>query len=149
MTNKLEELKQVIQEANPEIMELKFGCRVLCKDKTRVIYSDKSKKQWWLCLENNYQERFKKYLVKTDEGNFGLGDGEYADYEGVEEIIGRDIQLVDVLIALKEKWLKGAGFSLEIKQRDLIRIWNLKGTLDNQSEETINLLHSILCVNTK
>lgn len=132
MTNKLEELKEVIQLANPEIMELKRGCLLATEDGLGYYNED---------FEISYVHKGTKHEVMYFKSNeFGRKEVNEVNFE----ILGRPITLSDILIALHKKWLNGAGFSLELKQRDLIRIWNLKETLDNQSEETISFLYELL-----
>jgi len=73
---------------------LTFGCEIFCeKDNlNRVLISNKKNNRWWLELSlMNYREKFPKYLVQTDEGTLGLGDGECADYQSKIEILGHPI----------------------------------------------------------
>lgn len=73
-----DQLKQVIQEANPGIMDLKFGCEVLKGDvRTRVVGLD-GRVVFFSPLINNQNTEFVEHLT----------------------ILGRPIRLADVLLAI-------------------------------------------------
>lgn len=161
---KLEQLTKKIQELVPEIMELKFGCLVrdFQHDTCFVLHNDEGTiiAYAW-CGDKHYfppdfyysDEDKKKNRVKKfnkDE------DGKYEF-----EILGRDIQLADCVIAISESGtlLRGSikdetleKFGLWFKDVQswsvgdlLLCFWNNK-TLHQQSPETIDFLHSILCL---
>ena len=151
MTN-LQKLTALIVEAVPSIMELKMGCRILNK-KTEQVFtiSHRTIIGGAICLNGFYEDNttwvWEKYIH-----NF--------------EILGRDITLEDVSIALQKKeskmereyervilltcddeldgyfeiaeleW-KGIKSGSEIK-------WLPNTPLSDQSEETINKLLEIL-----
>src|ERR1044072_8005570 len=79
----LEALKAKIVEAVPEIMELKFGCRVKNKPfgYERVIAEVTPETVYYVLCGADFKEHF-------DDGKF--------------EILGRDITLADVLLAGRE-----------------------------------------------
>jgi hypothetical protein len=136
---KLQELKNKIIEFNPEIKELKFGCDIEMESEGIVQYV------------GNYSP--------TDEDCYFDGDIEPI-YNEKYTIIGRDITLEDVLIALEKKEddfaVRANGlfmFENRIINRNFTGFnyddddlyWKLGKSLDNQSKETINFLHEILC----
>jgi hypothetical protein len=144
MTQKLQELKMKIAEYNPDIMELKEGC----------ILVNKKDAEAHKILRNVLGGDI--FIATT---NLGLKCKEinreyiYKDCE----IIGRDINLEDILMALGidcDNVEKKFGFRKAIE--DLIFGWFDKKTkrfeswifgkpLHEQDEPTINLLHNILC----
>jgi len=143
MTNKLEKLTELLADKT-----LSFGCRVKYKDVIRTIYADKKNRQWWLCFENKYPERFKKYLIQTKEGNFGIGDGEYADYENNIEILGHPITLERVLMKMPEKYLitersENGGTIIHPKLDSLLTLWEFGKPLSEQKPEVIDFLFEI------
>ena len=78
-------LVEAIQKAVPEIMELKFGCKVKHNnDILRVTFS--------------WEKQGKKLLDCITEDNMNT---QLKNYEGNIEILGRDINLDDVLKAIK------------------------------------------------
>lgn len=122
MTSNLEQLKKKIQEANPEIMEVKFGCEIRTPFTTYVIGKHTPDKEnvieilgrpirladVLLALENEYQAQDKSYAV---------------DGEGTFIFVNKDVEMT---------WVNGS--------------WNLKSdSLDKQSPETINFLMELLC----
>lgn len=132
-----EKLKKVIQEANPEIMELKFGCEI----STDIFPS--------------YPLEFtvvnKEY--KTDVLICVNDDGEliFISFEDCE-ILGRPIRLADVLLAMGQKispqyglW-RQEGFYIWAGNKE--SLWNVKDdNLDNQLDETKTFLINLLCKN--
>lgn len=127
-------LKQIIQEANPEIMELKFGCEIMIsedkKDTEYIMLSGA-----FCCL---------KYYVSK-----------IIDIRGMIKnitILGRPIRLADVLLTLGEKYgMDGTGMLLERQYGTSaydcagMRTWNLKDdNLDNQTKETKEFLIKLL-----
>ncbi len=134
----IQKLKKVIQEANPEIMELKFGC------------------------EFKYQDRLHR-IVQKIKGNMYLGgDGKIWSYEMLTqakylEILGRPIRLADVLLALEEQVkinMRDSKREVELlsnnmeylwaETKNIIKYWNLKKDFDNQSDKCKELLVKIL-----
>lgn len=129
----MEELKKVIQSANPEIMELKFGCVVkkINSNSPRIIVGVGEK---FLYLKH------------------GNGATSYRK-EDVLIVIGRPITLADVLISTNNSLydvslIKGNNDCLLIGHRDLelskFVKWNLKETLEGQSPECIDFLKKLL-----
>lgn len=128
MENKLQKLKEVIWKANPEIMELKFGCEVVAGNELHNVIK-----------KPNY---FGKEEMTTICGQM------IRDWKVLPEkaqILGRKITLFDYLVLLKkvgynstEEWLKVLG--------RVVDIWEYN-YLDELPEETVNFLHSLLVKN--
>ncbi len=143
--NKLKEIREKCIEANPEIVELKFGCELkiwVQKDwKKQHPFPDdmELKRAMFVGVEDSqymvYAEKEKMALRHTKK----VFDREY-------KIIGRPIHLADVLLVIEPIAIKRDLSDLLLKfiiGSDYM--WNLKDdNLDNQSEETINFIHSLL-----
>lgn len=128
--DKYEQLKQVIQRANPEIMELKFGCEVKAG---KIIVCDYRK------LTNDYAMNVVDPYGYTR--TYIVQDVNSKEYKG--QVLGRPIRLADVLEAIRvtniEKWN-----SLTLP--DVAAYWYLlDDNLDHQSEETKQFLIDLLC----
>ena len=138
-----EKLKEIIIKAVPEIVELKFGCRVIIKEKGCVINHLTPYGEW--LFSSNYLGR---------PAFYNLSEYKY-------KIIGRSITLEDVLVASKfitpKKTLCVDGYGLfsweywetsEIdcgKWEEIEGVeWQLNQPLDNQSEQTIEFLYNLL-----
>lgn len=85
-----EKLKKVIQEAVPEIMELKMGCKVKDNYGNELSYCGKRK------------DGSREFQVMSD-GNF-ISEIEENDFNG--KILGRPIRLADVLVAIGSSKVK-------------------------------------------
>jgi len=106
MDNNLEELKQIIIKANPSILDLKFGCKV--KTETVVIEGKIIRS-----LSNDRVE----VLVEGINNQIILKNQ-------IAEILGRDITLSDVLVALGKKNLK---IAIVVEENNLIiNYWDSK-----------------------
>lgn len=138
---KIKELREIIIKANPEIVELKFGCR----------------------LKNKYQSDDNPYQIKTFIKKSGKlykcreFDGrDFHSEPDTFEIIGRPITLVDVLKSMQGKSTKCIGVDMNgyflntnLQATDLIQLddrWDLSKDLDNQPKETLTFLHNLLCL---
>ena len=82
MTNQkyIEEIRKVCIKANPEILELKFGCRIGNKRKYRLEYVGFNNRQHCLVLWKDGEQSLL-----------------FVDNVKQEEILGRPITLADVL----------------------------------------------------
>jgi len=171
-------LKEIIQEANPEIMELKFGCEILLKSPNELESYEGGFKRpkhtgntnfydaWTLVgIERNSRET-QDYRYYFTVGSFGYSnslvniDIEPKLYKkmldlGKIKILGRPIQLADVLMAIgKKKMIGVSGSGLEEPNLLIIAIegksiaWNLSLDLDSQSDEVKEFLIGLL-VNNK
>lgn len=119
--NKLNKLKEVIQKANPSILDIKSGCKTL---------EDNG-----ICLDGDY-------WAYNINGNWSIVD----NYDGTT-VLGREITLADVLIAIEKKGLNDQIEYYNILMKLIMsnnRIWNLTQDLDHQSEEVIDFLYDIL-----
>jgi hypothetical protein len=133
MNDKYEQLKSVIQAANPEIMELKFGCEI-----------------------DNDSGFIEKIVADVGDGSYLMldADNQPFRYHGIllkKHIKGRPIRLADVLFALGEKFdskkltVDLAGGFQKIGTGWLLCRWNLADdNLDNQSEEMKSCLIELL-----
>lgn len=155
-----EQLKQVVQQANPEILELKFGCEVKYQgEKTTVVSSETD----FFAHRPNHTMGKAQYMVITPSVH-----GNNTIYEGDLEvkILGRPIRLADVLLAVQESDNKpmyfncgsdGAFYEVDYTYPDGNHCviehkglgagvgWNLRDdNLDNQSEETKEFLIDLL-----
>lgn len=147
--NKLQFIREKCIDANPEIVELKFGCEL---------------------YHHNYHKNAKIYEVRatgngdivrydTDKGHSFYSD-EVAEGKigrnGLKEIwiiIGRPITLSDVLLAMgktnneQRVSMRTDGTIVFVnvitEQTENCR-WNLKETFENQSKETISFIYGIL-----
>ena len=164
--NKLQQLKAKIQELVPDIMKLKFGCEVIIQDEEFenkqeigkfIRLDDKDGKDIWADVAVN-----RMVLVS--------GWWKYKVLEGmfVKEILGRPITLEDVLRAIYLNdpdvgnhfaVMAGGNITLDEfceveKAVDLFRdyeeenldniYYNIGSPLQDQSEETIDFLHSLI-----
>ncbi len=141
MKTKLEELRKEIIKSNPDIVELKlFECEVYCE-------------QCWEDSNGNYHDEY-GIIIKNDlnvDKETGLeiqiaGGGRIL-YGEPTEIIGRDINLEDILKCYKEVFRKNYGgiFRTEANLLEVLSIWELGKPLHEQSEATINALHNLIC----
>jgi len=150
-----DKLKQVIQKANPEIMELKFGCEIL-----RYKEEPKDRKYKVITDIGFAANKEKVWINSVPFGSMSLPTeilkSELADKTGDWIILGRPIRLADVLLAIgnmdfginsKGVFIVYQG-SNDLSHRDFSQTdyaWNLKdNNLDNQSEATKQFLIDIL-----
>jgi len=123
-----QEIIKKIIAAVPEIVKLKFGCRVLHKGIEKVMTS--------------YHKDYKEIIVA----------GSYKYYIKIKEvkILGRPITLEDVLVAInktkKEIELKSKGilFYIDDKTNQEIINWKLNKPFHEQSDETKELIGNLL-----
>jgi hypothetical protein len=140
MKDKIEAIKKVVVEANPSILNLDFGCEI--QDETGFI------------------DTVVRVFPKSPDGEIvvktltflGPGDGVYISKC---KILGRPIRLADVMAAVAKtgKIIRYMSLCaddrtpicLSTKENEGI-VWNLlKDDLREQTPETIDFLHSILC----
>jgi len=165
-------LKEVIQKANPEIMELKFGCKIIWKPSEEE------------CLKDKEGSHHRHYTITRDDltqGDAVLGQSTCKIIKVMEEdfadtsyrtlynddivkekgytILGRPITLADVLLALSkakldyEYWVTSDGHFYHTEREDgdgnheispTGEYYNLKEDLDNQLDETKQFLINLL-----
>ncbi len=132
----LEKIKLACQKANPSILELKFGCRILVqlpnldhilKTIVAVGYNG--------AIRFNYAPFWStKEQIKFDRGF---------------EILGRFIQLADILFMFQKLKLnayvqESGKFHCEGYSTAPGIIWNLLEPLDNQKPEVWDFIYSLL-----
>ena len=150
-----DKLKQVIQKANPEIMELKFGCEIL-----RYKEEPKDRKYKVITDIGFAANKEKVWINSVPFGSMSLPTeilkSELADKTGDWIILGRPLRLADVLIAMKSKldsWTYSVNLDGAFQKKDVTWImceWNLQdNNLDNQSEATKQFLIDILVKTAK
>lgn len=143
MTN-IEIIKAACAKANPEIMEISFGCDLKRNDQYGSIYK---------CVnEHGFANNNKKVWLNSVP--FGAMEVERERIgKGLDfEILGRPITLQDVLLALEnvEKYILvdviGNMYTHDANDGSLIDegIWNLRASLEDQSEETLQFLADLL-----
>lgn len=126
--NKLKELKEAIIKANPEIVELKFGCivEIECKKETVV--------------GRMFRELNGGIDLISTSGVAYTTNPKNKKTPQLTKIIGRPITLADVLIALEliepPPYMAGANIALKWDKH--------KNSLDNQADITISTLHKLL-----
>jgi hypothetical protein len=141
-----EEVRAKVIEAVPDILELKFGCRVV-----------------WRTIPGIYVgENF----AGNDIVYMDFGRQAKITYGEFEEIIGRPITLSDVLIAIKKNIglyddtpCRPYPYDATLEEQEDVRIhntaverwmimlktWNLTKNYEDQSEATLRFIHSIIC----
>ncbi len=163
MTN-LEKLKEIIQKANPEIMELKFGCEVEVRMSDDPYYKNGIYKAVVGRIEPDslivmFVDKENKRLLKLKKTKSNY----WATKKQIIKSLGRPIRLADVLIAMNKAKIDSAiqdygcfmldredeiGDSIEwqeITSNGERRHWNLqKDNLDDQPKETIDFLYNLL-----
>jgi len=145
----IDKLKQVIQKANPEIMELKFGCRIIEKRTTLgwkgIIMSETGQsKAYSKAYSKNFSKDTDEYYIYYPES---VGISSWLKTDEIKSL-GRPIRLADVLIVIEklDKALHFCHLAKELCARGgLLELWNLKdNNLDSQSDETKQFLIDIL-----
>ncbi len=137
--NKYEQLKKVIQEANPEIMELKFGCEFTYQGLTPK-YSGSYFVSW-------VDKKGDIYCSKP-----GIEESEYFGSKSFEvegnnmQILGRPIRLADVLLAVDKSYRAKRMAGIDQNRLKVLWQWDLRDdNLDHQGEETKQFLIDLLC----
>jgi len=131
--SKLQELTAAIQKAGPEIMELKFGCKVKLLSEPEHFITITGLEDDENCLCGAYSRT--GMLEAIDDIN---DKDEY-------KILGRDINLEDVMMCFGESKLLNNDKVMDLVLGGYNYSWTLGKPLHEQSEKTINLLHSIIC----
>jgi hypothetical protein len=134
---KYEQLKKVIQEANPEIMESKFGCKI--ETKIGEFISKHGRADNILACT---------VIDVTDDGFLTTSTydrARIAKKSEITKILGRPIRLADVLLAASKVFSPE-----EYKKRDdtflgVVLRWNPKDdNLDHPSDETKQFMIDLL-----
>jgi hypothetical protein len=152
--NNYDKLKSIIQEANPEIMELKFECELLWRYNKgdnrnvvkKIIGYDRDRAEFETADGSGYR---KSEIEKGRTKHYATGkDDAYLTN------LGRPIRLADVLLGIRlncpDDYFVGLmGNYYKWVDGDLILIsapmWNLRDdNLDHQSDETKQFLINLL-----
>ena len=121
---KYNQLRKEIIRICPDIVELKFGCRVVSQVKDATQTFNNTLIGCKIIGANCYPT---------------VSNGSVHE-DRIIEIIGRSITLEDCLIAFEPKWSW-------TEAQKLYRLWQLNKPLQKQDDETINFLHSLICNN--
>lgn len=135
-------IKEKCIEANPEIMELKFGC-----------YINPSVDSVWYVLHELVGGYVNAIEIVQDEEHLVYGAKTRIF---PKEILGRPIRLADILIAIEKVKLGDVYYSIrtggeiikgniETSYEEEVSFWNLRtDNLDQQSPECIEFLENLL-----
>jgi len=148
---KYNELKNAIIKMCPDIVKLRWSCKMEFENDIWSIY---------IANTNNETGIFE--IVNT-VGEIKRISKEMIDFDKTIKIIGRDITLADILglftsIAMPELCLSVYGLSpqkataellltriAKLKQKERIILWNLANdNLDNQSDDTKKFLYKLI-----
>lgn len=140
--NHKEELRKKIIKVCPDILDLKFGCQVT------VDFDKDNKQKGWFFIDKD-KEKILFYDENTDSCKHLWGTK--------FKIIGRPIQLSDILRAINKKlvpindsyYITDDGGIHKLKCSDdegceYCSEWNLEKPYNEQSEETIKFLYNLL-----
>ena len=139
-TKPIEEIRKACIEANPEIMELKFGCEVkhLVGDELlgTVVGTEDTKQILYITYALHYPNKTSVLHWHTENC----------------KILGRAIRLTDVLLAIPKHGLElnsSANFLyceyVDGKNEEVHFDWNFqKDRLEDQSEETLSFIANLL-----
>ena len=130
---KYSKLKKIIQKANPDIMKLKFGCRI---------------------VTNQYKQFGIATLIKEDKiagdnGDWNVLISGCIMYQNEKDfkVIGRPIRLTDIFLALEKNSIYNVCYSIS-GQGDNYSTnipWKIEDDdLDHQSDKTKRILYNLL-----
>lgn len=145
MNNNLQKLTEEIQSLVPEICELKFGVCFIEKE-TGIGYQI-------VAIDFFINKNIPFDVIARKEGT---KDFSTFSSEWVEEnckIIGRDITMLDVMIAINKRGISDTsnyclfedGYLGEVAGREMICHTNLSKPLHLQKQETIDNLTNLIC----
>jgi hypothetical protein len=134
----------------PEIMELKFGCRVAMECVSC------GKMQTYLVIRHTDDVRysdglFRQYRLHATDDNC-LSNTSWTDIKDCQEnwetveILGRPITLADVLRTMGDKMhhtREDFDYEMTFLEK-LIEMWNLSKPYEDQDESVHRFLHSVL-----
>lgn len=147
--SKLNQLQEAIIERVPEIRELKFGCKVLIKDSANYAAVE-------ITIDNGMTV-YPEHNALCMDGNlfYPISDQDQDNMVYIDKIIGRDITLADVLLAISEtpRAVGHSNIRIGYVYGDfLVAInvgkqffWKPDKPLHLQDEETIDFLHDVIC----
>jgi hypothetical protein len=138
----IEAIRAACIAANPEIVELKFGCKVKLALRTGFHAAYLKKFDTNQFTFDGFQK------LMSDKENGWIDIGEYYEKNNEWEIIGRPIRLADVLLVVEQipnAYSRTAQF--EINAKNICKRWDMRtDDLTQQSDETIVFIHSLLAV---
>jgi len=136
MEDQIKKIREACITINPEIMQLKFGCKINIREDKNAIFTHMDNEYiYWLDAENH----------NCDEDSALLKDLNF-------EIIGRPIRLADVcavlngsIINLKNPVMEVQIEMIQSKYAGIVSCWNLlKDDLELQNEFTISTIARII-----
>jgi len=143
----IEAIRKACVKVNPEIVELKFGCKLKliyenCSSNEIVLYAEFSKK-------NNIVPS--SILLLSDQIMQPVTENKFT-FDGIDiykyKIIGREIGLADVLMTIRKiHWYKNWEIIKTFRTTmldELCDLWNLTKPFSIQSEETIRFIYLLL-----
>ncbi len=135
----LKEIREKVIAANPEIVELKFGCEIQAPfEDVRVLVSLYTRPNG----SHHLRTQAKDYSAFYDHK--GLTTEDIEKYT----IIGRPIRLADILLVLPfPTYLKTMGEYVRLNTEDseTAELWDLKqDDLNAQSDYTLQFIHKLL-----
>lgn len=148
MTIKQQYIDTIIEaciKANPSIKDLVFGCEIKTRWNSKAIILGKSKRK------STKTEEWYRYMHGVTSSTLVMG--------AIIEIIGRQIQLPDVLLAIdklysqpmfidQSGWFWGQEKRTVTLQETILKPtgieFKVKETLENQSEETLKFISELL-----
>jgi len=140
----LDKINAACVKANPAILELKFGCKLSDGQEEKIIVDANG--QYWCCNDGT---KFNRAALMSYE----KGDRVFLNWK-VFFILGRDIQLADVLLALHKEFT--SDLSLYEAMDKLIhpiwgngkirfeQKWNLLKPLHEQDDPTLFFIADLL-----
>lgn len=146
----VQEIREKCVAANPEIAELKFGCW--------VKYRNEELDRRTIALAREFEQDGFLFVPVMPFGKVQDSWEVYCPEIRTLEIIGRPVRLADVLLAMLDNYMApniglGTGsdgdclwwFDKEHSKAAIL--WNLRADdLEQQSDETISFIHSLLFV---
>ena len=136
MNDKIKIIREACIKANPEIVELKFGCEV---KKDGEVYTVTIVKD-----TGTFKNTLEDYLLCVSKSGQAAALEKWVRIE----IIGRPIRLPDILLVIPEKFgwaVMGKKYCFFSENGTPICDWNLKDdNLEHQSPETIKFINDIL-----
>jgi len=159
MKDKIQKIRKACIKANPEIVELKFGCEVMIrkyKGNDVDMLNGAISKPVQVVSGGGYTDGFNLVHYINNFGDISVDkdrkpeneDGEFTYGKSrIKKIIGRPIRLADIfwtieflIPKMKIVWDARDGLVKNITHK-----WNLKDdNLENQSEETIEFIYNLL-----
>lgn len=129
--SKIQAIREWCILANPSILDLKFGCKTAEYSDKYDLYVGKNE------VEDEY------YFISIDK--IGCEDQQfYVEGTPKPKIIGREITLADIFIAMEIDEDDGSDESLQDKVTTLAYMWNkYEDNLENQEESTLDFLLSL------